>query len=112
MCTNLFNTANLCFCSKFFKVPPINRLNLVEEERSFCFFYFFHSLLTSRVGLKERKTGMIQDSVRKPVIHWFHVLLYLLDLRAGCGIRIGIINTAVLSIHPGNVPEPSCRVVG
>lgn len=54
---------------------------------------------------------MMQDSVRKPVIHWFHVLLYLLDLRAGCGIRIEIINTAILSIHPGNVPEPSCRVV-
>ena len=55
---------------------------------------------------------MIQDSVRKLVIHWFHVLLYLLDLRAGCGIRIDIINTAILSIDPGNVPEPSCKVVG
>ena len=55
---------------------------------------------------------MIQDSVRKPVIHWFHVLLYLLDIRAGCDIRIEIINTAILLIHPGNVPEPSCKVVG
>lgn len=55
---------------------------------------------------------MIQDSVRKPVIHWFHVLLYLLDLRAGCGIRSEIINTAILLIHQGNVPEPSFKVVG
>lgn len=40
------------------------------------------------------------------------VTLYLLDLRAGCGIRSEIINTAILLIHQGNVPEPSCKVVG